>query len=355
MSLPISVLVLGVGGNVSQGILKALALSTLPVRVVGACVGPESMGLYTTDVAYISPTARDANFIPWLIDICRREGIRAVLSGVEPVVAAISKHRAEIEAATGAVCLVSSPEALAVGDDKLRTCQWLEAHGFNTPRYANSADKTALTTLAAEAGYPLIAKPRGGKSAEGILLLHNQTDLDYIATRPNYVVEEFLGDAESEYTVGCFVGTDGRVRGSIAMRRQLHQGTTVFAQVGDYPEIRAEAERIAAALRPVASCNVQLRVHQGRPVTFEINVRFSGTTPMRARMGFNEVEAALRHYVLGEDIPDLPRITEGIAVRYWNELYVAPEAYAALARDGKLDDPHGYPTTLEDYGNESKN
>ena len=127
-----------------------------------------------------------------------------------------------------------------------------------------------------------------------------------------------------------------------------------FAQVGDYPEIRAEAERIAAALRPVASCNVQLRVHQGKPVTFEINVRFSGTTPMRARMGFNEVEAALRHYVLGEDIPDLPRITEGIAVRYWNELYIAPEAYAALARDGKLDDPHGYRTTLEDYGSGKK-
>src|SRR5688572_18396583 len=107
MSAPISVLVLGVGGNVSQGILKALALSTLPVRVVGACVGPESMGLYTTDKAYISPTARDANFIPWLIDICKREGIRAVLTGVEPVVAAISMHKAEIEAATGAVCLVS--------------------------------------------------------------------------------------------------------------------------------------------------------------------------------------------------------------------------------------------------------
>ncbi|NOG51580.1 MAG: hypothetical protein HND48_20760 [Chloroflexi bacterium] len=37
---PLTVLVLGVGGNVSQGILKALALSTLPVRVIGACVGP---------------------------------------------------------------------------------------------------------------------------------------------------------------------------------------------------------------------------------------------------------------------------------------------------------------------------
>lgn len=343
------VLVLGVGGNVSQGILKALALSTLPVRVVGACVGAESMGLYTVETAYVSPAARDPHFIPWLIEICKREGIRAVLSGVEPVVAAIAAHKADIEAATGAVCIVSAPEVLAIGDDKLTTCQWLESHGFNVPKYADSSDPAALKRLAASAPFPLIAKPRAGKSAEGILLLHSEADFDYIATRPGYVVEEFLGDAESEYTVGCFVDSAGRVRGSIAMRRKLLQGTTVFAQVGDFPEIRAEAERIAAALRPVASCNVQMRVHQGRPTAFEVNVRFSGTTPMRARFGFNEVEAALRHYVLGEEIT-LPHVTEGIAVRYWNELYVSPDAFDTLAVDGYLKDPRAYKTVLEDYG-----
>ncbi|MBK8136448.1 MAG: ATP-grasp domain-containing protein [Chloroflexi bacterium] len=343
------VLVLGVGGNVSQGILKALALSRLPTRVVGACVGPESMGLYTVDSAYVSPTARDPRFVAWLIETCKREGIRAVLTGVEPVVAAISARKGEIEAATGAVCLVSTPETLAIGDDKLKTCQWLEAHGLNTPKFAASEDATGMERLIREAGYPLIAKPRGGKSAEGILLLHNATDAAYIGTRTDYVVEEYLGDADSEYTVGCFVDRGGTVRGSIAMRRKLHQGTTVFAQAGDFPEVRAEAERIASALRPVASCNVQLRMHHGRPVAFEINVRFSGTTPMRARFGFNEVEAALRHYVLGEAVT-LPRITEGTAVRYWNELYISQQAFDGLARDGKLDDPHAYPTTLEDYG-----
>jgi hypothetical protein len=48
----LGVLVLGVGGNVSQGILKALALCTLPVRVIGACISPLSLGLYTADRAY---------------------------------------------------------------------------------------------------------------------------------------------------------------------------------------------------------------------------------------------------------------------------------------------------------------
>ena len=71
---------------------------------------------------------------------------------------------------------------------------------------------------------------------------------------------------------------------------------------------------------------------------------------MRARLGFNEVEAALRHYVLGEDIDELPIVTKGIILRYWNEVYIDPHAYEALRMSGKLDDPHQFNLSVEDYG-----
>jgi carbamoyl-phosphate synthase large subunit len=343
------VLVLGVGGQVGQGILKAIALSTLPVRVVGACIGPHSAGLYTTETAYISPSADSPAFVPWLIDTCAREGIRAVLSGVEPVLRTMAAHRAAIEAATGAVCIVSAPEVLAIGDDKLLTCQWLETHGFNAPRCVSSDDRAGLERLVSKVAYPLIAKPRAGKGGQGVHLVNNAAELDCVRTRSDMVVQEYLGNADSEYTVGCFVDNGGRVCGSIAMRRRLQQGTTIFAEIGEYPIVREEAERIVAALRPVASCNVQLRIHEDRPVAFEVNVRFSGTTPMRARFGFNDVEAALRHYVLHEPVGTLPRITDGLAVRYWNEMYVSREAFEMLSRDGFLKNPRAFSFTVEEF------
>ncbi len=174
--------------------------------------------------------------------------------------------------------------------------------------------------------------------------------LAMVAGRPGYVVQELLGDASTEFTAGCFTDRDGRVRGTITMRRDLLEGTTHRAVVGAFPEVRHEAERIAAALNPMGPCNVQMRVARGRPVCFEINVRFSGTTPVRARLGFNDVEAALRHYVLGEPAVDLPVVTRGIALRYWNEAYVDPAAHEELARTGRLDRPADYPITVEDYG-----
>jgi hypothetical protein len=52
---------LGVSGNVSQEILKALALCEPRPRVVGVCISPFSAGLYVTDRAYVSPPADDAS------------------------------------------------------------------------------------------------------------------------------------------------------------------------------------------------------------------------------------------------------------------------------------------------------
>lgn len=347
---PLNVLVLGVGGNVSQGILKALTLGSLRCRIVAACTNPGAAGLYTADSAYVSPGAQSPEFMPWLLDVCRRERIRAVLSGVEPVLDVLLPRAAQIRAATGALCLTNSAAAVAIGRNKLRTCEWLRDQGFAYAAFAASEDAAAVAALVRQVGFPLLAKPREGKGSSGIQVIADQAALDQICQLPGYVVQEYLGDENSEYTAACFTDRDDIVRGTIVLHRQLQHGTTVSASAGLQPAVREEAQRIAAALRPQGPCNIQLRMHRGRPVCFEINVRFSGTTPMRARLGFNDVEAALRHYVLGEPAADLPVITSGQVVRYWNELYVAPEAIAKLTRDSQLSNPGAFPLQLEDYG-----
>lgn len=346
----LTVLVLGVGGNVSQGILKALACSTLDCRVLGACTSATALGLYTTDGSYVSPSARAPEFLPWLLELCRKERIHAVLSGVEPVLDVLLRHQAEIRAQTGAICVVDSAESMAIGADKLRTCEWLRDQGLGYPMFAAAEDAAGVARLAEAKGFPLIAKPRQGKGSNGIHLLRDRSALAQLTLLPGYVVQEVLGDDQSEYTASCFTDREDAVRGVIVLHRLLQHGTTVCATAGLHPEVRAEAARIAAALKPRGPCNIQLRLHRGRPVCFEINVRFSGTTPMRARLGFNDVEATLRHYVLGEPAADLPLVTSGQVLRYWNELYVAPTALAELTKNSILPDPGAFPRQLEDYG-----
>ena len=330
-------LVLGVGGNVSQGILKALALASRELRVVAACVSHLSTGLYTVERAFLSPFAEDPDFLDWLLAVCEEEGVVAVLSGVEPVLYALAANADLIRARTGAVPVVSEPATLATGADKLATASWLEANGLSAPRSVASGDREAALRLASEVGFPLVAKPRRGKRARGVLDVDDESDLAYAVSRRQYVVQERLPGPE--FTVACFSDRAGAVRGSFAMRRELSEGTTLSAEVGDFPAVREYAERVADRLRPLGPSNVQIRLRDGEPVCHEINVRFSGTAPIRAHLGFNDVEATVLHYALGEDARDLPSITEGMALRYWNEIYVEPAAVKRLEHDRRLDEP----------------
>jgi carbamoyl-phosphate synthase large subunit len=352
MKKKINVLVLGVGGNVSQGILKALSKIKLPVHVVGGCIDPYSAGLYTTDKAVITPLADDPSFIPWLIETCITENIQVILSGTEPVLKVLSVNKEEIYRRSGAVPVVCDSQVLSITNDKLMTCKWLEQNRFNYPRYAASEDHLVIQKLKKYCTYPLIAKPRIGKGSQGIFLINSDSDLTKLQTLEGYVIQEYVGTPETEYTVGCFCDRYHRVRQSLIFRRKLLQGTTYVAEIEDSKPIRDEAIRIVEKLRPMGPCNVQMRISaSGRPVCFEINARFSGTTPIRAHFGFNDVELSLRHFVLNEDITDtaIP-VKEGIALRYWNEIYINSECFNKLQETGKLDKPRQCKNFVEQYG-----
>lgn len=344
-----TILVLAVGGNVSQGILKGLRHDGRPMRILGADISPPQMGLYTVDKAFVAPWAHEPDFIPWLLDCVTSESVSLILSGAEPVLMALARHRHRIETETSARVLCSTEAVMEIGDDKLRTCQWLEENHLPHPAYAEVSDQAAVAALRERCGFPLIAKPRRGGGSRGLFEVHDHRDLDYIVGKPQYLLQEMLGSEDDEYTVGCFRHEDGTLAPSCCMKRELLAGTTYRAFLGAYPAVRTEAERIVERLKPLGPCNIQLRDTPRGPVCFEINPRYSGTTPIRSHFGYREVSAGL-DLLLGTGPAPLPLITDGIALRYWNELYVDPTAQDVLARTGQMI-PAEYPDAhIDTYG-----
>lgn len=316
----ITVLVLGVGGNVSQGIITAIKSSSLNCRIVGACVSDESLGLFFCDAAYISPYANDPHFIDWLICLCNKEQIDIVLSGVEEIVMAIEADRVLFESKTRAVFISSTKQQLEIGLSKYKTAKWLQENGCNYPKSAVFSDKQELEGLIYEIGFPLIAKPNFGKGSQGVCIVHSYDELLSLEGR-DYCIQEFLGDEESEYTIACYVDKTGVSQDMLIMHRQLKHGTTFMAEIVQDNTIKKECEKICERFKPKGPLNIQLRLHHGRPVCFELNVRFSGTTPIRARWGYNDVEAMIREYILNEPVVLTPMKT-GKVYRYYNEAFI---------------------------------
>lgn len=336
----IKVLVLGVGGNVSQGILTAIKSSNLNCHIVGACISEESLGLYFCDAAYISPYANDPSFVNWVADICNKENIDIIFSGVEENVMSLETQRQLLESKTKAVFISSTKEQLEIGLSKYKTAMWLQENGCNHPKSADISNVEELNRLIEEVGFPLIAKPNTGKGSHGIFIAHTIDELDPIREK-DYCVQELLGDDNSEYTIACYVDKSGKAHQTLIMHRHLKHGTTFMAEIVQDDAIRKECEKICERFKPQGPLNIQLRMHHGKPVCFELNVRFSGTTPIRSQWGYNDVEAMIREYVLNEPVSLNPH-KEGKVYRYYNEAFIDVKMQKELKDKGSVKNNKGF-------------
>ena len=115
-------------------------------------------------------------------------------------------------------------------------------------------------------------------------------------------------------------------------------GHTTKAIIEDFPVINKKIKKIAETLNAFGPANFQFRMFNNRPLIFEINCRFSGTTPFCAEVGFNTVEAVIRKVLSGEKVQKLS-YKEGIIIRYFNELFVSSSEIKKLKKDKFIKNP----------------
>ncbi len=335
----IRVLVLGVGGNVSQGIIKALRNTQLPIKIIGACIWEYSKGLYMCDEAYICPYAADAAFVPWVIDFCNKHDIDIIFTGVEENIIQLAQHKDTIREKTKVVFVSSSYDQLLIGQDKYLTCKFLEESKCNFPKYQLWSGTDSAKEFAETVGLPIIAKPRNGKSSHGIFTLTTEKEIEEHNTLENYVLEQCIGNADSEYTVGCYVNKYGILQKMLPMQRKLFNGTTVWAKTIESREIIDECAKICEAFKPNGPFNVQLRLDEsGKPICFELNVRFSGTTAIRSHFGFQDVKAMILEYVYNESIEGCFDLKSGEVYRFDEELYLENGTTETMKEKGFIRD-----------------
>ncbi|HEX7873802.1 MAG TPA: ATP-grasp domain-containing protein [Sphingobium sp.] len=323
-------LVTGAGAVLGQGIIKSLRQSTLDCTIVAADPNPLSSGLHWADTAYRLPMAADIGFGGRIAELLDRERPDVVMVGTDVELSWFAAHRADLEATFGTHVLVSDPRVIAIADDKLETARFFDRHGLNPPASVAGEHGEAVDALVEAVGFPLVVKPRIGARSVGVSVVHDRAALDQaLSGRSGLVVQECIGDESCEYTASVLV-FDGAVQASIVMRRDLRDGNTYRAYTGDYEELNRAVRAFGAALQPYGPANFQFRLdEEGLPRVFEINGRFSGTTPMRAMAGFNEVEMCVRHILDGTPIVQ-PSIKPGVILRHLEEMFVPQSQVAAV-------------------------
>lgn len=329
----VKILITGAGSLLGQGIIRSLRPNAPrpnkepdSFELIGVDPSPLSAGLFWCDRAHLVPMAADAAYLEAVERIFEAERPDAVLLGADEELPIFSAHREWLEMTYHTHIIVSSPEVIEIADDKWQTACFLRENGLAFPDSCLPGDEEALIE---RVGFPLVVKPRRGGRSFGMSVVQDRASLKRaIDEGTDLVIQECVGEDDGEYTASalCF---DGRVDASIVMRRDLKDGNTYRAYVEPFPELNAYIREVAAKLNHHGPANFQFRIDKGAPKIFEINARYSGTTPLRARVGFNEVDMVLRHLLEGQPIRQ-PEIEPAVILRHWGETIVSQEQIARV-------------------------
>lgn len=325
--MTIKILVSGAGGDVGQGVLKALAASHLDIEPYTTCISTHSSWLHKGVKSFVAPPSADEGYVAYLIRLIRRFGIQVFFPTVDGEITKIAREKARIEGETGALVFVDDLDKVSVCDDKFNTAEFLRRNGFAYPESA-IADGQSARDLAAHLGYPIIVKERSGKGCQGVYQVNNPAELEQRLDDPALVVQEWLDPACGEYTSGLYLGDDGEIKGVCTFRRTLKCGSTFIAERVIDPVLEKPLEAIARALG-MKYLNIQSMRRGNELVPFEFNGRLSGTTAMVSKV-FNAPEMFIRERLLGECLARVDNPTCFVAMRYYEEAYATSEQVDAL-------------------------
>lgn len=317
------VLVTGLGGcGVGEGIAKALVMKNYQV------FGSNSEGFFPSMVKiaapFVLPRAADPEYLPRLLEICKSNRIKAVYPGSEVETGVLSRERRTL-LAEGVVPMVNRPEIIATFQDSWMTYQTLKnLPGACVPETFRP-EQTA--GFGAAEDFPLIIKPVFGHGSQNIHIVDNERELSFVLAKMqtkgiDVVVQKVVGNPDQEYTVGVFADKDGQIVSKISMKRNMIAGATLTAHIDGYAEIEDYCARVATGLGSRGPLNIQLRRDGDNFYIFEINPRFSGTTPFRAMVGINEPDMMYRNTILGEPLHPVTYQKGKIIMRMFEEVMI---------------------------------
>lgn len=250
--------------------------------MVAVDMSSRSAAFHMADRRAIVPRCTSPDFVPAVLDVCRRDQISLIVPTIDPELPVYAEARPAF-AEAGVTVAISSRDVIRIGSDKVATHTWLTANGFPTVQQRMATD----VCLDGDFPFPAIIKPRFGSSSIGVSVVRSHREL--LAARPgaDYIIQTIARG--EEYTIDFLANRDGLALCAVPRKRlevrggEVSKGMTVKA-----PILERLASNLCAALPGAfGSLNVQVFWDQATDEMniIEINPRFGGGFPLAWEAG----------------------------------------------------------------------
>lgn len=276
-----------------------------------------SIALQVADGYFISPLIYDHNYVNSLINFCKKNNIKAIISLFDIDLLVLSKAKKEIEK-VGIKLLISDYSIIEVCNDKWKTFLWLQENKFNTPKTFKSIIEVKKAIKNNELKFPIIIKPRWGMASIGVYVTNDINELEVlnkkcireisksylkfesaITPKETVIYQEVLSG--QEYGIDIFNDLNGNFIECVSKQKlEMRAGETYLGKVVNNHPFMKLSKRLSSLLKHEIIMSVDCFFDKNKISIIEMNCRISGHYPIAHTAGVN-LPKQIIEWLNGED------------------------------------------------------
>lgn len=286
-----NILVTAIGSLAADIVIKTLRKNHH--GVIGCDIFPREwiVDAYNVDEFIQAPPAKAKDeYVSFIKRVCQQFDVKFIMPLTDPEVDVMGEFKNEL-GAQGVCACVSDHEVIKLCRDKFLLPQYLGQQNICTaiPTYwLGEVDQIR--------GFPLLAKPRFGRSSQGIMEVRSEAEYGYVkevARDGEYVIQPFIKG--NFLTIDVIRNPDDTVV-CIARRELLRNpsgaGTTV--EIIENPALTEICSKIARSLGIIGAVNFEFIETRDKLYFLEANPRFSGGVEFSHMAGYDVVSNHLK-------------------------------------------------------------
>lgn len=337
------VLVTGAGAPGIKGTLFSLKnnFDNRKIRTVGVDIKKDVVGKYLCDSFYQVPKPEEQDFIPKLLEICRKEKVDVILPQVTRELEILAKNKNKFED-EGVSIAISDESAIKLSNNKYELMKISKELGLPTAEFHLVDNFEDLEKFSRKLGWPekpVVVKPPISNGLRGLRIINEKIDRKkaFYSEKPTSInikmneLKEIIGENFPELLVVKFLpGVEYTVdilsakNTTIIPRKRdmIRTGITFNGTVEKKEQIIENSRKLAEKIGLEYLYGFQFMLDEnGVPNIIESNPRIQGSMVMSTLAGANIIYAAVKH-AIGEDVPEFKIKWGTRLMRYWGGINV---------------------------------
>ena len=282
--------------------------------------------IFLADKQYVVPKLTDPTYIDVVMDICKKENIKAITTFIDPEIEVLSNNR-ELFLENGILPLCPSAASAHLCFDKYKMFEYLTERGVRTVLTYNSLETFKEGLDNGNISFPVFIKPISGSGSVGAQRVNTMEELTVLFNEGkfDYIIQELMtdGDCDADVYVDCISHKPVAAFSKKKIETRIG-GASKTISFKD-PKLFSFIEEVCAVLELNGPCDMDFFYKNGDYYLSEINPRFGGAYLHAYGAGVNFINLIMNNIDGIENKSQIGEYEEGVLMLMYDDVVIAHE------------------------------